>query len=204
MTRAYGGENAETRKLNRRLKLIEAGKQCFGDKGFSKTKVKDICIAADLTERYFYESFKNKEQLLGVIYVLLIESMLENMQTTVEAYNDNPSEAMKYLAYNYFLMLKNDPNRARIQLFEILGVSDNLNKIYQEKLREAANTMKDIIKRLYPEIPDAHLKPQYFTALIGAMWQLGNEWVLSDYNQDITELVMPFEELLYLFYKKDI
>lgn len=199
MARAYAGENAEIRALNRRRKLIEAGKQCFGEKGFSKAKIKEICSAADLTERYFYESFKNKEELLGVVYVMLVDGMLEDMQEIAEKYQDTPLEAMKQLSYGYFLLFKNDPNRAQTQLFEILGVSDNLNQIYQKKLREAAEIMRDIIKMLFPKLSEAHLKPLYFTAFTGALWQLANEWVLSGYEQDITELAASFEELLFFF-----
>ena len=193
MTRKYAGENAEIRTQHRRLKLIDAGKQCFGQAGFSKTKIKDICIAADLTERYFYESFKNKEELLGVVYVTLMDSLMEELKQTVERGQGSGIDTWRQLGYCYFSLLKEDKPRAQIQLFEILGVSDELNLIYQKKLREVADLMMEMIVRIFPSVSQTLFHPLHFTALTGAFWQLANEWVLSGYEQTIPELLEPFD-----------
>lgn len=60
-SRIYGGVEANLREEDRRKKLIEAGLEAFGTKGYAKTNIKTICKLAGLTERYFYESFRHKE-----------------------------------------------------------------------------------------------------------------------------------------------
>src|SRR5574343_918774 len=61
--RRYGGVLPEERQRLRRAKLIEGAIEVFGTKGFHTATVREICVAAHLTERYFYESFKTLSQL---------------------------------------------------------------------------------------------------------------------------------------------
>jgi hypothetical protein len=73
--RSFRGVSAEQRQAERQQKLLEAGLQCFGTHGFYKVTVREICAEAKLTERYFYESFKNTESLLVAVYQRLIHDM---------------------------------------------------------------------------------------------------------------------------------
>jgi len=61
--RSFKGMSLEERQAERRERLMEAGLQAYGTQGFFSVTVRDICIEAKLTERYFYESFKNSEAL---------------------------------------------------------------------------------------------------------------------------------------------
>ena len=63
-TRHYGGHSTEERRLARRERLIEAAIRVYGKVGYRNATVKAVCEAAELTERYFYESFANSEALL--------------------------------------------------------------------------------------------------------------------------------------------
>ena len=47
---------------------IEAGIELFGTRGYANTPVKAICEEAGLTERYFYEAFDDREDLLDEIF----------------------------------------------------------------------------------------------------------------------------------------
>ena len=62
--RIYDGIDAGNRVENRKQKLLLAGLEVFGTDGYARATIKSICSKAQLTERYFYESFKNKEDLL--------------------------------------------------------------------------------------------------------------------------------------------
>ena len=65
---AYGGVSAEERVADRRARLLEAGLECFGTAGSPATGVKDVCRAAGLTDRYFYESFKDGRALFLAVF----------------------------------------------------------------------------------------------------------------------------------------
>ena len=83
--RSFRGVSAEQRQAERYEKLIEAGLQSFGTHGFYRVTVREICAEAKLTERYFYESFKNHEELLVAVYQRLIKGMQQVIISTILA-----------------------------------------------------------------------------------------------------------------------
>ena len=87
--RQFKGLSLSERKQARREKLIEAGIEAYGTHGFFSVTVKDICLEAKLTERYFYESFKKSEQLFQTIFLKLIDELQQNvMQAIMQASTD--------------------------------------------------------------------------------------------------------------------
>ena len=81
--RTWRGRNADERREIRRRQLIDAGIERFGTDGYAATSVKAICDEAGLTERYFYENFRDREALLKAVYEILIRdatsAVLEKM-----------------------------------------------------------------------------------------------------------------------------
>ncbi|MGH7750546.1 MAG: TetR family transcriptional regulator, partial [Candidatus Dormibacteria bacterium] len=67
-TRSYRGVSAEQRHLERRERLLDAGLDLLGTEGWARTTVTAICARARLTERYFYQSFPGREQLLLAVF----------------------------------------------------------------------------------------------------------------------------------------
>src|SRR3546814_864218 len=78
-SRRFRGLDGEERQRQRREQLIEAGLNAFGGKGYHSTGVREICAEAKLTERYFYESFRNREALFQAVY----EHAIETVRTAV-------------------------------------------------------------------------------------------------------------------------
>ena len=74
--RRYGGVLPEERQRLRRAKLVEGAIEVFGTKGFHGATVREVCVAAHLTERYFYESFKTLPQLFLAAYSELREQLM--------------------------------------------------------------------------------------------------------------------------------
>jgi AcrR family transcriptional regulator len=65
--RPWRGVSATERTAERRERLIEAALEVFATRGYSASTVRDVCREAGLTERYFYESFRNREALLAAL-----------------------------------------------------------------------------------------------------------------------------------------
>jgi len=66
--RIYGGLSLEDRKKQRREQFLQAGINVFGTSGFRSATVRSLCKEAKLTDRYFYESYGNLENLLKAVY----------------------------------------------------------------------------------------------------------------------------------------
>ncbi len=61
--RRYGGRSAQERAEDRRSRLVEAAITVLAAQG-ERATMTAICQQAGLTERYFYESFANREAAL--------------------------------------------------------------------------------------------------------------------------------------------
>lgn len=194
--RVYDGVDAGDRAQNRRQKLLLAGLEAFGTLGYAKATIKSICAKAKLTERYFYESFKNKEDLLCEVYTLLIEELKTEFEELIKQPNDNPRKLMKIAFNQYFKHLRDDPFRAKVQLFEVLGVSPRVDVHYQSAMRIVAAEIDKVMCLFFPsakvKYPDRGI---LVSALSGAMLQVANEWVLSGYQQSTEDIAEQLTDL---------
>jgi AcrR family transcriptional regulator len=75
----YGGVSKEERRAERRARLVAAASKVYGEQGFRQASVKSVCVEAGLTERYFYESFSNSEELLLAAYHSVIVQLLDEL-----------------------------------------------------------------------------------------------------------------------------
>ena len=66
--RNWAGTTLTGRKASRREQLIEAGIELLGDEDGPMVSVRTACRTAGLTERYFYESFTDRDELALAVY----------------------------------------------------------------------------------------------------------------------------------------
>jgi AcrR family transcriptional regulator len=176
--RVYRGESCEQRKLARRERLVEAGIQTFGTTGYSKTLVRDVCRSAQLTERYFYESFADKEALLREAY----REVLERISSTYAVAYAAGGWSARTLLTAYFTFIREQPAAARILFFEVVGVSPEVDVMYRETIGGMAADMG----RLCGYRADA---PMHGLAAAGAMIAIASAWVLFDFRDSVENLV---------------
>lgn len=86
--RRYMGLSGEQRSTERRHRLLDAGIRIAGQRGYAEMGVRDVCVEADLGPRYFYESFKCKDELVIAVY----EQLQANLIATVTSAMGDPSE----------------------------------------------------------------------------------------------------------------
>jgi AcrR family transcriptional regulator len=67
-TRTLQGVSAEQRVAERRARLLDAALDVVGERGVADFTMTAVCRAAGLTERYFYESFARREDLLAALF----------------------------------------------------------------------------------------------------------------------------------------
>jgi len=126
--RRYSGQESSERVRERRARLIEAGIEVFGTTGYASAKVKDICRGAGLSERYFYESFVNREDLLYAVYVHLTEEIFEVTRRVLEEAGDDVVAGARNGLAAFVGYLLDDTRYARIALIEVVGVSEKLER----------------------------------------------------------------------------
>ena len=83
--RRYRGSAVEERRAQRRQQLIDAAIEVYGSNGYRHSGVKQVCDAAGLTQRYFYESFGHSDELLIAAYEQAARSVRESNMAAAEA-----------------------------------------------------------------------------------------------------------------------
>lgn len=195
-SRVYGGIKANLRQAERRKKLIEAGLEAFGTKGYAKTNIKMICGLAGLTERYFYESFHHKEDLLRAVYRELINEGQRDAMAALEDNEGFPMETAARVLRMFYQRFQLDPRRAQVQLFEILGVSQNIDREYQNAMRLLADLVRLFLCKVFPRIHEETLNGSIIpTGLAGSIIMIAHEWVLNGFVTPLDDLISECTDL---------
>lgn len=88
-TRPYRGISAENRRTERRATLMQALLDNVGESGVAGVTIEEICRRAGLAKRYFYESFKNRDEIL----VAGLDELLDQVAALRPAPPEDPAEA---------------------------------------------------------------------------------------------------------------
>jgi len=84
-SRAYRGVSADDRRAQRRQLLIESALDCLRDDGLAAISVRSVCARAQLTPRYFYESFDSLDVLLLAAVDSVVDEVAEDALTALAA-----------------------------------------------------------------------------------------------------------------------
>ncbi|MFD4295395.1 TetR/AcrR family transcriptional regulator [Rhodococcus sp. NPDC058532] len=187
--RRYSGLDAEERVRVRRAAILEAALDLFGTVGYPATSVKQICDTAGLTERYFYESFRDRKAALAGVYGLLVTEVREATQSAIGT-ADGDLEARIRAGLTAFVgYLTDDPRRARVVLIEVVGISPELEEVRHAVLRGFG----EVICAVWSTQSgfDATTEPARLTALSlsGAVNNLLVDWMMTGQQQDPRVLI---------------
>jgi AcrR family transcriptional regulator len=190
--RRYRGTSAEQRQQMRREQLLAAGLAVFGSSGYHSATVKGICLQAGLTERYFYESFANSEDLLCAVYEQVLTTQRDRMLTAISAAPPQ-QEAMIRAGLNAFLTyIQDSPAAARVQFIEVLGVSPRVDQHYRQAVESFAQLMRSF--GLQPDQTHPHIDIDTLSVgLVGAMVGMGSRWLLSGFAQPRDDILATAE-----------
>lgn len=178
--RPYRGISQDERRAQRRSQLIAAAIEVYGEIGYRQATVKAVCEAAGLTERYFYESFANSEDLLIACYNAVTYSVFGEIRKSAAGAGATRPERARAMLRAYFSALQRDPRSARVFLVEIRGVSRAVAKAFEESLRAIGAEVAHIAGP-EGEAPDPLLQ----AGVIGGVIHMALRWIEDGYTPDI-------------------
>jgi AcrR family transcriptional regulator len=123
LIRPWRGVSPELRVADRRERLVQAGLEVFTSRTFHGAKVRDVCQEAGLTERYFYESFTGKQELLMALADTIVEDFVTAALPSIALVTTDVDAAIEGAMAAVVHSLTDDPRRARILFVESVGVS---------------------------------------------------------------------------------
>jgi AcrR family transcriptional regulator len=173
----------DERRAQRRSQLIGAAIEVYGERGYRQATVKAVCEAAGLTERYFYESFANSEDLLIASYNAVTYSVFGAIRAAAESAGPTRLERARAMLHAYFAALQRDPRSARVFLVEIRGVSRAVDKAFDASLRAIGEEVGRIAG------PEAGVgDPLLQAGVVGGVIHIALRWIEDGYTPDIDKV----------------
>jgi AcrR family transcriptional regulator len=182
--RQYGGHSTEERRLARRQRLIEAAIHVYGEVGYRNATVKAVCEAAELTERYFYESFESSEALLMAAFDTVSHRLIDCLDRIRVEHAGSADERCHAVLRTYFQSLKDDPVGARLFVLEILRVGPAVDEVGAALLREFG----ELLSRTLASSASARGKKKaelLRAGVVGAVLEITKVWIRSGYAKSV-------------------
>ena len=114
VARPFRGVSADDRLRRRRDRLIDAGFAEIAEVGVAGLRMNSVCARAGLTQRYFYEHFANRDELLAVLWDALTDELIDRTVATVAAQSLDLFARAKAALTVFVETVVDDPRKARL------------------------------------------------------------------------------------------
>jgi AcrR family transcriptional regulator len=154
----WSGVPLEDRQVLRRGELVAAGVQLLGGEGGPAVTVRAVCRETGLTERYFYESFTDRDEFVRAVYDdVCARAMSALMSATT------PREAVE----RFVALMVDDPVRGRVLL-----LAPAVEPVLVRSGAEWMPSFIDLLQRKLTQIGDPVRQKMIATGLIGGLTAL--------------------------------
>lgn len=146
--RSYRGVNAEQRREQRREQLLEAGLDVLGTEGWRASTMTAVCARAGLTERYFYENFAGRDELLLAVLDRIAAQVRDVVLRTLAGSSGDPQAKAQAAIGAFVDLLTDDPRIGRVAMLES-AAAEPLRARRHEVLLEFSQLIATQARALY-------------------------------------------------------
>lgn len=189
--RAYGGISADQRREQRHAALLDAALEIIGTQGFAKMTVAGLCAEAGLNERYFYESFTDRDAVATEVFDRVVGELADAIVTAVAAAPDDSKAKSRAAITAAVELLTDDPRKARFIFVEAIA-HRTLSARRSEVMRNFSEMVLMQAQHFYgPEASFRVGDRAHFAAvhLVGGLFETMNGWLNGDLNITRDELI---------------
>jgi AcrR family transcriptional regulator len=154
----WSGVPLEDRQALRREDLIAAGVGLLGSEGGPVLTVRAVCKAAGLTERYFYESFSDRDQFVGAVYDDVCAKAMSTLSSSTTA-----RDAVE----RFVALMVDDPTRGRVLL-----LAPAVEPVLTQSGADWMPSFIELLQHKLTRIADPAVQAMVATGLIGALTTL--------------------------------
>ena len=154
----WSGVPLEDRQAKRREELIDAGTELLGGPDGPALTVRAVCRRASLTERYFYESFTDRDEFVRAVYDAVCTRAMATLVTAT-----TPREAVE----RFVALMVDDPIRGRVLL-----LAPAVEPVLIRSGTEWMPDFIDLLQRKLTTITDPVIGHMAATSLVGGLTAL--------------------------------
>jgi TetR/AcrR family fatty acid metabolism transcriptional regulator len=164
----------------KRRRILDAAIRIFGRRGFHEARIADIAADAKVAEGTVYLYFRNKEDLLGVVFDESMDGVLEKGRAVARA--DAPAaERLTALVDLHFQFIGSDRDLASVFQIELRRSARLVERFSRSKLVEHFRLLGDVLKDgIAAGEFRKDLDPRLAVRILfGAADEILSEWLLS-------------------------
>ena len=154
----WSGVPLEDRQTRRRDELLAAGVALLGDERGPALTVRAACRAASLTERYFYESFADRDEFVRAVYDHVCGTAMAALSSA-----STPREAVE----RFVALMVDDPVRGRVLL-----IASEREPVLVKSGADWMPSFIDLIQHKLTRITDTTVQAMVATGMVGALTAL--------------------------------
>jgi len=195
----YGGRTAGERVSDRRRRLVRAAVEIWSDQGWAAVTMRGVCARSNLIDRYFYESFKDRDALLVAVWDQLRDETIQVLWGAIADKRDEPPYIQLRAALTAYIdAVASHPDRARIAFGEHAG-SAPLERRRRENLQWLTDLFVMVARPyLLPKTDEAAFRTHVLMGIGGfgellTAWQAG---LIRIEPAQIVEHALAFAALL--------
>ncbi|WP_029113153.1 TetR/AcrR family transcriptional regulator [Mycobacterium sp. URHB0044] len=151
----WSGVPLQDRQALRRDELVAAGVALLGGEGGPALTVRAVCREASLTERYFYESFADRDEFVRAVYDHVCSTAMAALASA-----DTPRDAVE----RFVALMVDDPIRGRVLL-----IAPEREPVLAKSGAEWMPSFIDLLQRKLTRITDPAVQAMVATGLVGAL-----------------------------------
>jgi AcrR family transcriptional regulator len=184
----------EDRQVERRKLLIRACFELFGEGGEAAVSVRSVCRAADLNSRYFYESFRDTNELFGAVYDEIVIELGKILFAATREFPDDDRARLRAGIRAVLEFTSADPRRGKV-LFAGVGA----NPAFVSRRIAAKDQLRRLIftdrRRIDPQ-PEPMANEVEAVMYVGAMTWMTRGWAAGELGDDLDLVVDAAVRLL--------
>ncbi|MBF6171979.1 TetR/AcrR family transcriptional regulator [Nocardia blacklockiae] len=180
--RHYGGRTAEERAGQRRERLLRAALELYGTRGYAATSIEQLCSAASISTRSFYEEMGSRENLLIALADDITGQASAAALADIERAAERPFADRITLGFRTYLQITcRTTESARVCYVEVVGVSNAVERWRAEWRGRIGTLLRGEIERAVRRGEARARDYRLFSiAMIGAVNSLAQEFARGD------------------------
>jgi AcrR family transcriptional regulator len=175
--RRIKGLDAEQRRAQRQDDLLAAALDLFADNGYPNTSIEQICQAAYVGTKGFYEIFDSKEACYLALFRQVSAAIEASMVEALKHTPDDEAAASGVLLTAFAHALVDDPRYAKVTFGQAGGISAAVERQRRENRRWAAGFITSVWQRSDPATDP--MVEWVAIGAIGGLFDLVADWMLD-------------------------
>lgn len=178
LQRRWRGRDPADRVAARRARLLEAGLELMGTQGSQSVSMRGVCRQAALSERYFYESFAELDDLRVAVLETVVLQARDVLREALRTAPAEPAELIRHEVRAFTSFLLDDHRRGRV-IFVAAQATPGLIRRRDELVAEFTTPIEMMFGPggLTGENPDGDDVALNSVAVFGALAYLYQRWL---------------------------